>query len=100
MGASHVPKLVVLVQHDRRSLLRGVGEHPSNALRGRLEVSDDRAARFGIAGVAVLHDEARRDVASEAGLRQLLALDLLQEPPGGTGKNVGFSEQLNKPRRS
>src|SRR2546422_11628270 len=83
VGARHVPKLAVLVQHDRRSLLWRVGEHPPDALRGRLEVSDDRAAGVRVAGVAVLHDEARRDVALEAGLPPLLALDLLQEAPRG-----------------
>src|SRR2546422_4262254 len=76
VGARHVLELVPLVQHDRRPLVRRVGEHPPDPLRRRLEQADDRATGLGIERVAVLHDEAPRDVALEAGLGPLLALDL------------------------
>ena len=79
VDARHVAELVVLVQHDRRPLLRGVGEHPGHARSRRLELRDDLAPRLGVERVAILHDEARRDLSPEAGLRAPLPLDLLEQ---------------------
>ena len=57
VGAGHAPELRVLVQHDRRPLLRDVREHQPDALGGGLEVGDDRATGFGVAALA---DTSRR----------------------------------------
>ena len=88
-----LPELVLLVQHDRRSLLGNVREHPTDAVGRRLEVRDDLTPGLGVEAVRVLHDEPRRDLAPEAGFGAPLALDLVEQPPRGRVRRLALEHR-------